>query len=132
MPDNIQGQPNIQEGANVVAGQEGAKKPIEAPEVIGKSVAPQPTPPADNKAAIQNVQNDLQGSQQQQPQPIAAKNQAVNPVQAAKPANSDPYIKAAESIIEKDKNDPYKEEEDHEDVQIKYLHDRFGKDIKKS
>ncbi len=53
------------------------------------------------------------------------------PAQPLKGGSTEPYIKAAENVIAKDKNDPYQEEEDHEDVQVQYLKDRFGKDIKK-
>jgi len=129
MPDNNQGQPNIPESQNTGVNESGKQSP-EVREIPGGNVAPQPVNPADDKMAIQNVQSSLQGPQPQ-PQPKADGSQ--NPVssRSQKPKNSDPYIKAAENIIEKDKNDPYKEEEDHEDIQLQYLHDRFGKDIER-
>ena len=43
-----------------------------------------------------------------------------------------PWVKKAEEIIKKDKDKPYFEEEDHEDLQIDYLKKRFGKEIRKS
>lgn len=110
----------------------GEQKIIQSPETPQGSVNPQPVQPVVNDdAAAQSIANNLQNAQPQaQPQANA---QAQNPpTQSAKnTSNTDPYIKAAENVIEKDKNDPYQEEEDHEDVQVKYLKDRFGKEIKK-
>lgn len=59
----------------------------------------------------------------------AANTQSINP---AMPQDPKEMIDMAEDIIEKDKDDPYLEEEDHEDVQVQYLKSKFGKDIKKS
>lgn len=42
-----------------------------------------------------------------------------------------PWVNAAEDIIKRDEGNPYLEEEDHEDLQIKYLKKRFGKEIRK-
>ncbi|KKQ95431.1 MAG: hypothetical protein UT66_C0001G0016 [candidate division CPR2 bacterium GW2011_GWC1_39_9] len=42
-----------------------------------------------------------------------------------------PWIEKVEQIIKKDKNDPYQEEEDHEELQMSYLEKRFGKKIQK-
>lgn len=42
------------------------------------------------------------------------------------------WVGKAKDVISNDKGKPYKEEEDHEDLQIDYLKKRFGKDIKKS
>lgn len=107
------------------------QKVSDIPEVAGKTTAPQPANPVDDKSAAQTIANTLQNT------PAQPQNNVVPPVNPSTPvtskaASSDPYIKAAEKVMEKDQNDPYQEEEDHEDVQIKYLHDRFGKDIKKS
>ncbi|MDO8507334.1 MAG: hypothetical protein Q7S53_02080 [bacterium] len=65
-----------------------------------------------------------------------AKTPAVQPASGTAPASaqrpsSEPYIKAAEDIIQKDKGDPHKEEDDHEVIQMQYLSNRFGKNIKK-
>jgi len=43
-----------------------------------------------------------------------------------------PWIEKAERIIEDNEDDPYKEEEEHEDLQIDYLEKRFGKKLKRS
>lgn len=127
MPDNSQGQ--VPEGPARID-TENVQGPAEAPEIPVKSVAPQPAAPSDDKATAQNIQKNLQNDQLQQPPVSSGQGSSVAPVKKA--ASSEPYIKAAENVIEKDKNDPYKEEEDHEDVQIQYLKDRFGKDIKRS
>lgn len=42
------------------------------------------------------------------------------------------WVNRAEKIIKEDKNNPYKEEEDAEDLQIEYLEKRFKKQIPKS
>jgi hypothetical protein len=42
------------------------------------------------------------------------------------------WIQAADAVIEENKEEPYKEEERSEDLQIKYLKTRFGRDLKKS
>lgn len=110
----------------------GEQKIIQSPETPQGSANPQPVQPvANDDAAAQNIANNLQNVQQQVQPP--ANTQAQNPApQVPKNSSStDPYIKAAENVIEKDKNDPYQEEEDHEDVQVQYLKDRFGKNIKK-
>ncbi|MEK7447510.1 MAG: hypothetical protein AAB632_01810, partial [Patescibacteria group bacterium] len=54
-----------------------------------------------------------------------------NPQPTPKSSSSEPYIKAAEKVIQDDKGNPYKEEEDHEAVQVQYLKDRFGKIIER-
>lgn len=127
---NDQGQMNSSEKPEE-KGPESGQAPTEALETAGRSAAPQPGPSDDDQKTIQNIQGDLKKSDLKQgtnqPSPPA------NATQAPKTAGSDkPYIKAAENIIEKDKEDPYQEEEDHEVVRVQYLHDRFGKDIKKS
>ncbi len=104
------------------------KQRVEAPEPIKASPAPQ--------GQTQNSQPaDLSALSQPAPQPQQSQQPPNNGAitQPAVPAGkgSEPYIKAAENVMQKDKHDPYQEEEDHEDVQIQYLHDRFGKDIKK-
>ncbi len=103
------------------------KQRVEAPEPIKASPAPQ--------GQTQNSQPaDLSALSQPAPQPQQSQQTSNNSTaQPTAPAGkgSEPYIKAAENVIQKDKHDPYQEEEDHEDVQIQYLHDRFGKDIKK-
>ncbi len=112
--------------------EQGVQKPVETSEVAGKSSVPQPSPQKDDKKAVQKIQSNLQNTQAQ-PQTQSNPVSQNNPAQGQKTAGSDePYIKAAENVIEKDKNDPYREEEDHEDVQVQYLKDRFGKNIKKS
>ncbi|RJO60934.1 hypothetical protein C4544_04155 [candidate division WS5 bacterium] len=112
--------------------EQGIPRKVEATEIAGKTPSPQPTSsPQDDKRAVQDVQNSLQNPQpQKQTQPVSPP--ANTSGQAPRVGSDEPYIKAAENVIEKDKEDPYQEEEDHEDVQIKYLHDRFGKDIKRS
>ena len=103
------------------------KQREEAPEPIKASPASQ--------GQTQNSQPaDLSALSQPAPQPQQSQQTSNNSTaQPTAPAGkgSEPYIKAAENVIQKDKHDPYQEEEDHEDVQIQYLHDRFGKDIKK-
>ncbi|OIP24244.1 hypothetical protein AUK11_03720 [bacterium CG2_30_37_16] len=42
-----------------------------------------------------------------------------------------PWIEKVEQIIKKDKNDPYQEEDDHEELQMSYLEKRFGKKVQK-
>lgn len=42
-----------------------------------------------------------------------------------------PWVKKAEEIIEKDKDEPFLEETDHENLEIDYLQKRFGKEVKK-
>ncbi len=129
MPDNTQGQMQTPELPQA-DGEVGSEKPTELSEVVGKSAVSQPVKPADDQAAAQNIANTLQNTQTRATSNVVP---PANPTPQATPktASSDPYIKAAENVMKKDQQDPYKEEEDHEDVQIKYLHDRFGKDIKK-
>lgn len=62
--------------------------------------------------------------------PVAQPAPGTVPAPAQRPS-SEPYIKAAEDVIQKDKGDPHKEEDDHEAIQMQYLSNRFGKNIKK-
>lgn len=127
MPDNDQIQNNIPENPNVAQGT-AEQKPVEVPrEILGAQPAPLPSND-DNQA--QAVAANLQNIQPQ-PSVQSGNNTVTTGPQPGTVKNSEPYIKAAENIIKKDENDPYKEEVDHEEVQIQYLHDRFGKDIKK-
>lgn len=106
---------------------------IQKAQSVEAPISPAPVAPIQAKAkddsAARKIAADLQNTTTQ-PQPVQPQAQAStkNPVNTK---GSEPYIKAAERVIEQDKDDPYKEEEDHEDVQVKYLHDRFGKDIGK-
>lgn len=129
------------DGTQIQNPEEGSQKPVEkaeqkiveSPEIPQGSANPQPAQPATNDdAAAQSIANNLQNlaPQTQPPANALAQNPSQQPAKTS--SSTDPYIKAAENVIEKDKNDPYQEEVDHEDVQIQYLHDRFGKDIKKS
>ena len=132
MPDNLQNDAVIPEHQNPGNGETAERPtPVEAPEVAGKSVAPQSAQPADDQVAAQNISQSLQNSLAQTQQNNSNDNNQpiAQPIQAAN--SSEPYIKAAENVMQKDRDDPYQEEEDHEDVQIQYLHDRFGKDMKK-
>jgi hypothetical protein len=40
------------------------------------------------------------------------------------------YIEEAQEIMKRDEDDPYKEEEDHEELQIQFIKNKFGKNIK--
>ena len=134
MIDNIQGQVPVPENPIADNG-DVAESSAEMSEVsrAASMPAPQPSAPADDKVAAQNIANTLQNSQIQQQPPVQANpaNAGQAPVRGKTKKDSEPYIKAAEGIIEKDRLDPYQEESDHEDVQIQYLKDRFGKDVKK-
>lgn len=132
LPDNNSSMPPEQNNAEPKSAQE---KPVQMGEsAVSSQPLQQPQNTASDDSAVQKITTDIKNS------PV--KQQPVNPQPNQVPRTggsgqvssktSDPYIKAAESVIERDKNDPYKEEEDHEEVQIKYLHDRFGKNIGKS
>lgn len=119
--ENAESQPTSADGVR-------EKQRAEAAEPLKPSPAP--------RSQTQNNQPaDLSALQQTSPptQPLQQPADNNTPAQSAgiSGKGSEPYIKAAENVMEKDKDDPYQEEEDHEDVQIQYLHDRFGKDIKK-
>jgi leucyl aminopeptidase (aminopeptidase T) len=125
--DSIQGQtPEVPKQT-----QEANKQMMpETSENAMRSTGPQPAAkPASDDKDDQKISTALNNIQSQAPKDTVVQNPA--PQTAPKSSSSEPYIKAAESVIEKDKDDPYKEEEDHEDVQVQYLHDRFGKDIKR-
>jgi len=74
-----------------------------------------------SSALSSNTQDGATGKDSSSPQP-----------KKVKVGSSVPYVKKAAKVIEADKGNPYKEEEDLEDIQIEYLKDRFGKDLKKS
>lgn len=88
--------------------------------------------------------NDQQSQLQQQiaqaPQNVPAQDDQVTSQPASDPQQEDvkvpemdgAWVTAADAVIEKDKNLPYEEEEDAEDLQVKYLKQRFGKEIKKN
>lgn len=108
-----------------------SQKTVEMPETASFSKNSQLARPSDDQKTAQNLVSDIKNSPVQSAQtPFQTPpNQAIR----QDPTKRDErYIKAAENVIHKDKNDPYQEEEDHEDVQISYLKERFGKDIHKS
>ena len=45
------------------------------------------------------------------------------------PAKDVPWVKKVEEIIEKDKDDPYREQEDEEEISQKYLSDRLNIEV---
>ncbi len=79
-------------------------------------------------AAAQGIANNLKNGSGQTP---VSGSSNPNPQPTPKSSSSEPYIKAAEKVIQDDKGNPYKEEEDHEAVQVQYLKDRFGKIIER-
>lgn len=94
-----------------------------------RSSGPQPaTNPVKDDAAAQSIANNLKNGLGQTP---VSDNSNPNPQPTPKSSSSEPYIKAAEKVIQDDKGNPYKEEEDHEAVQVQYLKDRFGKIIER-
>jgi len=102
---------------------------FKAPEVPTASPAPQTVAPVqDDTQAAQTISSTLQNTQPAPPSPQPSDQKIAEPQITG---GDQGYIKAAEEVIRKDKEDPYKEQEDHEDVQVKYLKDRFGKEIKK-
>lgn len=95
-------------------------------ELSGSDVS-QPSPQDDKDAST--VQEALKADQSAgtNPQSSQKTGQTLNAVKK----DSKSYIIAAEKIIEENKGNPYKEDEDHNDLQNQYLQERFGKDIKK-
>lgn len=69
------------------------------------------------------------------PAPVVAPSVAPTQQQPdeAKEENIDEsvWVKKTEDVLKRDANNPYKEEEDIEDLQIEYMKSRFGRDIKK-
>ena len=130
LPDNNSSQKQIPEQQSK-SRESGEQEAVNSHENAAKSSGPQPVSSLSNddiaaQKIAKNLKNNpvrppLNGNANPNPQSVLVK----------KASSSEPYIKAAENVIEKDKDDPYKEEEDHEDVQIQYLKDRFGKDVKK-
>lgn len=128
LPDNSvpQGQPPEQQGG---VDESGAQKAAEASEGVMGSTMPQPvTNPVKDDAVAQGIANNLKNSSVQTP---ASGTSNPSPQPTPTTSNSEPYIKAAEKVIRDDKGNPYKEEEDHEAVQVQYLKDRFGKIIER-
>lgn len=66
-------------------------------------------------------------------QPVPPSNLPVSEDQEAEDVSEldKSWVQAVEKTIEKDKDKPYEEEEDSEQLQTKYLKKRFGKDIPK-
>lgn len=128
-PDN-----KIQPPAPEVQGQpmeSGQQRSESKPSELGPQQLTQntPQPAVNDDTSIANLSQTLKVDPKNPPKQESI---TANPQQrSAKRPSSEPYIKAAENVIKQDKGDPYKEEEDHENVQTQYLKDRFGKNIKK-
>lgn len=128
LPDNSisQGQPPEQQKQPQQIVEQGSS---EISENATRSSGPQPIAnPAKDDAAAQSIANNLKNGLGQTPVSGSAN---PSPQPAPKKPSSEPYIKAAEKVIQEDKGNPYKEEEDHEAVQVQYLKDRFGKIIER-
>jgi hypothetical protein len=93
---------------------------------------------APNEAGKQAAQNAPATPPPGTPAPTAQQPQATTPVIVG-PAIADDvdviekeWVDHAEEIVRATKDDPYREEEAVEDLQIDYLQKRYGKNIEKS
>lgn len=132
IPENfpVEGNPNIS-GENKKTPEEPLT--VEASEPIietqpGSQVIEQPAqvqipqdPQGANQPDDKNKDEKKSVSDNFDPSLVAQDNDTIEPG----------WVKKVEEVIEKDKNLPFQEEEDFEDLQIEYLKKRFGKDINK-
>lgn len=128
-----------QENLAVPTGEVEHAQPPERAEIQENVITPQEVP-----SKVQ-VPPPIPDNQKFQPAPVQAPVMPPqnNPVpQTTIPSNNDldaeegniiekPWVDAAENIIKRDEGNPYLEEEDHEDLQLKYLKKRFGKEIQR-
>ncbi|PIZ00405.1 hypothetical protein COY62_02705 [bacterium (Candidatus Howlettbacteria) CG_4_10_14_0_8_um_filter_40_9] len=102
---------------------------VVVPQEMPSQVSPPPTVPDSTniqqpvQAPVVPIQND----------PLSQTAAPVDDGLDAEEGNiiEKPWVKKAEDIIDKNKDNPYEEEEKQEDLQIEYLKKRFGKEIKK-
>jgi len=135
-PDqNIEGQgPEEQEGPKQPEAQ-----PVQSPEAAPAPISPEN--PASETFSDQQTVTPTQPVKQPQARPTPPQNQPSVP---AKPVDADKevektvepsdktWVLAVDSVIEKDEGKPFEEEEDSEDLQIKYQKKKYGRDLKKS
>jgi hypothetical protein len=123
------------------------QKPEQVPQVNVEQIQsapeknPQPISPEKPASETFSDQAAIAVSQTPLPAPASAPNPdpptpTPNPVSEEEDASDvkdidKAWVNAAHGIIEKDKDKPYEEEEDSENLQIQYLDKRFGKKVQK-
>lgn len=143
MPPQNQPNENIEGSQSESKEKQGANQP-EAQPVLKPETAPEPVSkekPASETFSDQQTVAPGQPAQAPQAQPEPPQNQSplsLKPIDADKEVEKtiEPtdkaWVLAVDNVIEKDESKPFEEEEDSEDLQIKYLKKKYGKDLKKS
>ena len=98
-------------------GETGAETPSHASAPVAKQPIPPAMPSAKSKAKLSSGTNKIV--------PDETDAEDVDIIEK-------PWVEKAEEIIIKNREKPYEEEEEQEDLQIDYLKKRFGKEIRKS
>lgn len=151
MPPQNQPDQNIEEQqpAEKQVSKQPETQPVQTPEAAPAPVAPEKPASTENESgrpasetfSDQQTVAPSQPVQVPQVQPQPPQNQPPAPVRPIDPdeeventvePSDKVWVMAVDNVIEKDEGKPFEEEEDSEDLQIKYLKKRYGKDLKKN